>query len=90
MSRAKSVVLTKTEKAAVVTKLKGDIKAAKDAGKAIHTRRKDADKVFQAATKANVTVLKTTDKEIAANAKVVAGLEAQLASLTSLTTPAAA
>ena len=35
MARAKSVVLTKEEKKAVMTELKGKVKAAKDAGRPI-------------------------------------------------------
>ena len=77
---AKSVVLSKAEIKAAVVATKAQIKATKEARKGIEQRRKDADKVFQAATKANVLVLKTTDKELAANAKLVAGLEAKLAS----------
>ena len=82
MARAKSVVLTKEEKKAVVTELKGKIKAAKDNVKQLAGIRKEADKVFAAASKAQVAALKDNDKASEKAAKELAALEAQLASLT--------
>ena len=57
MARAKSVVLTKEEKKAVMTELKGKIKAAKDNVKQLAGVRKEADKVYAAAGKAHVNAL---------------------------------
>ena len=82
MARAKSVVLTKEEKKAVMTELKGKVKAAKDNVKQLAGIRKEADKVFAAASKAHVAALKDNDKQADKAAKELAALEAQLASLT--------
>ncbi len=75
MARAKSVVLSKAEKKAVVVDLKAKIKAAKDEVKTISNDRKAAEKTFN-------TFVKTNDKAAAAAAKALAGLEASLASVT--------
>ena len=82
MARAKSVVLTKEEKKAVMTELKGKIKAAKDNSKQLAGIRKEADKALAAANKAHIAALKENDKAVAAAAKEVASLEAQLNALT--------
>ena len=82
MARAKSVVLTKEEKKAVMTELKGKIKAAKDNVKQLAGVRKEADKVFAAASKVHVAALKDNDKASEKATKELAALEAQLASLT--------
>ena len=82
MARTTSVVLTKAEKKAVILKLKADIKASKDSVKQIAGIRKEADKAFAAANKAHLATLKGNDKEAAAAAKTLSGLEAQLTSLT--------
>ena len=87
MARAKSVVLTKEEKKAVMTELKGKIKAAKDNVKQLAGIRKEADKAFAAASKAHVAALKENDKAAEKAAKELAALEAQL---TALTEPVAA
>ena len=82
MARPKSVVLSKDEKKAVVADLKAKIKAAKDNVKNIAGIRKEADKVFAAASKAHVAALKDNDKASEKATKELAALEAQLASLT--------
>lgn len=82
MARAKSVVLTKEEKKAVMAELKGKIKAAKDNVKQLAGIRKEADKVFAAASKAHVAAMKDNDKASEKATKELAALEAQLASLT--------
>ena len=87
MARAKSVVLTKEEKKAVMTELKGKVKAAKDNVKQLAGIRKEADKAFAAASKAHVAALKENDKAAEKAAKELAALEAQL---TALTEPVAA
>ena len=87
MARAKSVVLTKEEKKAVMTELKGKIKAAKDNVKQLAGIRKEANKAFAAASKAHVAALKENDKAAEKAAKELAALEAQL---TALTEPVAA
>ena len=88
MARSTSVVLTKAEKKAVIVDLKAKIKAAKDTVKQIAGIRKEADKAFAAANKAHLATLKTNDKEAAAAAKTLAGLEAQLTSLSAPTVAA--
>ena len=87
MARAKSVVLSPAEKKANITVLKSQIKAAKDSVKNIAGIRKEADKVYNTATKAHLVALKDNDKEAAAANKDLTALVAQL---TSLAAPVAA
>ena len=88
MARAKSVVLSKAEKKAVVTELKGNIKAARDNVKQIAGIRKEADKLFAAANKAHLASLKANDKEASAAEKTLAGLLTRLSSLAAETAAA--
>lgn len=81
MPRAKSVVLTKAEKAALTTKVKADIKAANESLKGVETSIKAANKVHAEATKTRDTTLKSLDKAKAGHQKTLDGLKAQLASL---------
>ena len=89
MARAQSVVLSKTEKKAVVVELKAKLKAAKDAAAVEAGNQKAADKALAAATKAHAASVKAISKAQASAAKTVLGLAAQLASLTAPATTAA-
>lgn len=82
MARPKTVLLNKDEKKAVVADLKARIKAAKDNVKQLAGIRKEADKMYAAASKVHVAALKENDKAAASASKELAGLEAQLGALT--------
>ena len=89
MARSKSVILTPAEKKTVIVDLKGKIKAAKDAVKAVAALNKEVDKKHAAACKTHEGVVKARAKAGETVAKELSKMEAQLASLTAPAVPAA-
>ncbi len=82
MARKNSVVMTTAEKKVVLNTTKGEIKDLKAKAKVIEGNRKDADKIYAAATKAHVASLKAIDKEAAAVAAALLKAETKVAELT--------
>jgi formate-dependent nitrite reductase cytochrome c552 subunit len=82
MARNTSIILSKEEKKAVVTELKGKIKD-------VQTATKAATAAAKFAAKEHATFLKTSDKTLAGLAKELAAHQAKLSALTAPTTATA-
>jgi len=92
MARAKSAVLSAADKKAVITGIRADLKASKDALKLVLAGEKTAVKAFEAERKSVAAVEKAAvkafnavsqgfTKERLAHGKSVAKLEAELAAI---------